>query len=152
MADPLGFFFNGKGMQLNLPDGGALDLNSKVLQTGNFKITPVTVTTTDNTVTTVLTVSCPASRTVAAWVFGAANAADTSDDGLVAFVYNAVKNAAGTTAVVGTSGGSNVESGAGSPAVTVVADDSADTLLVRVLGENSKTYNWNLLIVTCEIA
>lgn len=152
MADPLGFFFNGKGMQLNLPTGGELDLNSKVLQTGNFKITPVTVTTTDNTVTTVLTVSCPASRTVAAWVFGAANAEDTSDDGLVAFVYNAVKNAAGTTAVVGTSGGSNVESGAGSPAVTVVADNSADTLLVRVLGETSKTYNWNLIIVTCEIA
>lgn len=149
---PYGFDFNGKSLKLDLPTGGAIDLNSKVLQTGNFKVTLATAATTDNTVTTVHTVACPASRIVAAWVFGAAAAADTSDDGLVAFVYNAVKNAAGTTAVVGTSGGSNVESGAGSPAVTVVADDTTDSLLVRVLGETSKNYNWNLLIITCEIA
>ena len=151
MAGPFGFNCNGKSNILNLPTGGVLDLATFAVTNGAFKLTHVTQATTDNTVTTVHTVACPASRSVAAWVFAAANAADTSDDGLVAFVYNAVKNAAGTTAVVGSYGGSNVESGAGSPAVTIVADDTADALLVRVLGETSKNYNWDLLILTCEL-
>lgn len=150
MAGPYGFVFNGKSSILNLPTGGVIDLATFALVQGAFKLTYITQQTTDNTVTTVHTVACPASRSVAAWVWSLANSADTSDDGVVGFMFNAVKNAAGTTAVVGSSGGSSVESGAGTPIATIVADDTADALLVRVLGETSKTYNWKILVLTAE--
>lgn len=186
MSD-FGFKFTGKGLVLNLPSGGSVDLgsfallnaalNSAVLTSptittptvssptisaptmsapiitgaltfNDWTFTFVDQDTADSTVTPVKTVACPAGAVAGAIVFGVATIKDTSDDGLVALVYNAVKNAAGTTAVVGSTGGSNVESAGGSPAVTVVADDTADTLVVNVTGENAKAYNWKLLIFT----
>lgn len=152
MANKNGWDFDGKNQTLRLPSGGVLDLRDITALFGTFAIDYVEQTTTDNTATTVFSRACAAASTVGALVFAIATIPDTSDDGLVAMVYNAVKNANGTTAVVGSTGGSNVESAAGSPVVTIVANDTTDAMDIKVTGENSKTYNWKLLIIHGAVA
>lgn len=149
MGSATGLVFDGKNLVANLPTGGVIDFSTFDFKVGVFSFSYATATTTDNTATAVKTIACPPTKTVGAFAFGVATIADTSDDGLIHFAYNAVKNANGTTAVVGSTGGAVVESAAGSPVVTIVADDTADTLVVKVTGENSKTYLWHVLVISC---
>jgi hypothetical protein len=98
--------------------------------------------TTDATVTTIFTRAVPLSSILAvqAFVVGKKNGANA--DGIVSFKYQAVTNNAGTVAVVGTTGGSDLENASGTPAVTIVANDTTDSIEVKVAGIAAETWSW----------
>jgi hypothetical protein len=99
-------------------------------------------TITGNTATTIWSRACPLSSTLGVKAFIVGKKTGASADGLVSFKYQAVTNNAGTTAVVGTTGGSDLESSGGTPAVTIVANDTTDAIEVKVAGISAEEWNW----------
>lgn len=102
----------------------------------------VAVTTTDATATNILSVACPISTTLGVWVQIVGKKVGANADGIVSQKFQAVTNNAGTVAVVGTTGGSDVENASGTPAVTIVANNTADTIEVKVTGIAAETWAW----------
>lgn len=100
------------------------------------------VRTTDNTVTTLLSVEIPSGYAVFANAFVGCKQVDESD-GCAYRVLGAAVNAAGSTSLLGTQNLVAVESASGTSA-TVVFDvnDSLDTLRVRVTGISAETWDW----------
>ncbi len=102
----------------------------------------VSLTTTDATATVIFTKACPVSTTLGVWVQIIGKKVGANADGIVSQKFQAVTNNAGTVAVVGTTGGSDVENASGTPAVTIVANDTADTIEVKVAGIAAETWAW----------
>lgn len=111
----------------------------------------IAATTTDATATVVLATAVPTSGCVGVQVFASAKRVGANADGLVAAIYNAATNNAGTVALVGSTGGSNVENSAGAPAVTIVANNTNDTIDVTVTGISAETWAWVLFIRTISV-
>lgn len=115
-------------------------------QTGNLvvELKAATATTPGNTATTVLSFPVPLSSCVAVEALIVGKKAGANADGLVAKIFNACTNAAGTTALVGTTGGSVIENSAGAPTADIVADDTNDLILVQVTGVTAETWDWSV--------
>lgn len=100
------------------------------------------ISTTDATATVIFTKACPLSSVLAVKAFVVGKRIGANADGLVSFKYQAVTNNAGSTAVVGTTGGSDLENSSGTPAVTIVANDTTDSIEVKVAGIASQDWSW----------
>lgn len=129
-------------------DGASLVLRNFAGYAGaSPRISTRAVTTEDATATNIWSLSVPLSGIVGVAALVTGKRVGTTADGVVAFLYNAATNAAGTVAVVGTTGGSTLENSSGTPAVTLVANDTADTIELKVAGIAAQTYSWTALIL-----
>jgi len=116
----------------------------------SFQITPVTLSTTGNTATAIYTKAVPLSASVSVYAFITGKKAGATADAITSFKGNGASNAAGTVAVHGTTSGfaTDPESSGGTPAVTIVADDTADTIVVKVAGISAEDWVWKGFVIT----
>ena len=101
-----------------------------------------TVQTTDVTTTDLATIAVASGEnmTFVCQAFG--NQSATGDSYHVV-IHGAIKNVGGTTALVGATVIDVFnDAGAATWSISAVADDTADTLDIRVTGENAKTIDW----------
>jgi len=118
---------------------------SIVMETGGVefsKTRATTATTTDATDTLLISEAVASGSTTGfeAYIVGRE---DATGDSVYARISGAVKNQAGTTAVVGTNTTDRSEDAGATTWVTeVVANDTSDALEVRVTGEAAHTIDW----------
>lgn len=111
----------------------------------------VAITTTDATATVIFTKAVPLSSTLGVWVQAIGKKVGANADGIVSNKFQAVTNNAATVAVVGTTGGSDVENSSGTPAVTIVANDTTDAIEVKVTGIAAETWAWVAKITVAQV-
>ena len=130
---------------LRLESESATGLLSLFNSVSGLEVVPVYLTTPGNTATVIYSKACPLSCSVSVYAFLTGKKAGATADGITSFKGNGVSNAAGTTAVHGTTTGfgTDPESSGGTPAVTIVANDTDDTIEVKVAGIAAETWYWH---------
>lgn len=143
---------NGGQILTDLAPFASLALKTHVAYAGSFLgLESRSLTTTDATATVIFTKSVPLSTTLGVWVLTVGKKVGANADGIVSFKYNACTNNATTVAAVGTTGGSDLENSSGAPAVTIVANDTADTIEVKVAGVASETWAWTSYVFYAQV-
>lgn len=142
---------NGVTTEVYDPSAGRGLKNHSGYAGSTFYEKTVSLTTTDATATVIFTKACPVSTTLGVWVQVIGKKVGANADGIVSQKFQAVTNNAGTVAVVGTTGGSDVENASGTPAVTIVANDTADAIEVKVAGIAAETWAWVAKITVAQV-
>lgn len=106
----------------------------------DLKYISAAITTTDNTATALITIPVASGKSVHG-IFLVGGKQDDETDATSALVIAAGTNNGGTTAVKGTQSVTIVES-ASSTDVTLVADNSADTIVLKATGISSENWLW----------
>lgn len=106
------------------------------------------VATADATVTTIASIACPLSTTLQVLAIVCGKKVGTSADAFVGISHQGVSNAAATTAVIGTTTVvSTLENSAGTPLITMVANDATDALEVKVTGIAAENWAWTAICI-----
>ncbi len=104
-------------------------------------------TTADATATTVASVSVAEGQTVLILLKAVAKNADLSKNGTFYMASSFYRASAGNVTALGTTGNIVVETTAGSTIdVTIVANTSTQAIDIKVAGETSETFNWDVYV------
>ncbi len=133
---------------LRLESESATGLLSLFNSVSGLKIVPVYLATNGATATAIYTEAVPLSASVSVYAFLTGKIVGATGPAITSFKANGVSNAAGSCVVHGTTtGGTDPESSGGTPAVTIVADDTADTIVVKVAGIAAEDWVWHGFVV-----
>lgn len=99
------------------------------------------IATADATATAFKTIAVPLGAALGGTVHIVGKKTGAADSYVGRYLFSAVNNGA-TVAEIAAESGTALENSAGTPAVTVVADDTADTIVIKVAGIAAEDWKW----------